>query len=188
MTASTTASTNPHTSPPLDTKPADHPRTRSPTQVQADLATRQRRHAAQRFLETLLNATLTVTVPDGRRFRGVFKCVDDACNVVLSAAYEYPPPAPDEVVVVGGGAGTAAAERDRRRFVGLVVVPDRQIVGIEAEGGPAVEEAGRDLEGLLDAAAGAGGRGSARGDDGPRAGEQRVDVSEAGGATKLSRS
>jgi len=85
---------------------------------------------ATQYLESLLGKMLHITVPDGRLFTGIFRCTDSDSNVILSNAFEYRLPSK--------AAEQAAKQQSSRadmtsRFVGLVVVPGKQIEKMEVE-------------------------------------------------------
>ncbi|KIX00471.1 uncharacterized protein Z518_10611 [Rhinocladiella mackenziei CBS 650.93] len=92
---------------------------------------------ATQFLESLLGKTLHVTVPDGRLFTGTFRCTDSDSNIILSNSFEYRMPsnaaekAAREIVRTTGQASRADMTS---RFVGLIVIPGKEIAKMEVEG------------------------------------------------------
>jgi N-alpha-acetyltransferase 38, NatC auxiliary subunit len=91
---------------------------------------------AQHFLESLLDKTLQVTSADGRLFTGTFRCTDNESNIVLSNAFEYrmPSQAAGKAVIEKLKATGQTIKADMTsRFVGLIVVPGKQIAKIEVE-------------------------------------------------------
>ncbi|EXJ95934.1 hypothetical protein A1O1_01059 [Capronia coronata CBS 617.96] len=91
---------------------------------------------ATQFLESLLGKTLHVTIPDGRLFTGTFQCTDCDSNVILSNSFEYRMPskavekaAIDEVTSTGQPRKADMTSR----FVGLIVIPGKQITKMEVE-------------------------------------------------------
>ncbi|KIW61938.1 hypothetical protein PV05_02004 [Exophiala xenobiotica] len=91
---------------------------------------------AVQFLESLLGKTLHVTVPDGRLFTGTFRCTDNDSNIILSNTFEDRMPsrgseraAIDKLKISGQ---TSRADMTSR-FVGLIVVPGKQIAKLEVE-------------------------------------------------------
>jgi len=91
---------------------------------------------AVRYLASFLGKTLHIQSLDGRLFVGSFRCVDNENNVILSNAYEYRLPsdkahkAAQEQAATGIGAAKANMTS---RFLGLIVVPGKQIVKLEVE-------------------------------------------------------
>ncbi|KAI1614265.1 hypothetical protein EDD37DRAFT_638658 [Exophiala viscosa] len=91
---------------------------------------------ATHFLESLLGKTLHVTVPDERLFTGTFRCTDNDSNIILSNAFEYRTPSKHaEKVAVEEARETGNASRAdmTSRFVGLIVIPGKQIAKMEVE-------------------------------------------------------
>jgi N-alpha-acetyltransferase 38, NatC auxiliary subunit len=91
---------------------------------------------AQQFLESLLDKTLHINVTDGRLFTGTFRCTDNESNIILSNAFEYrmPSPAAERAVIEKMKATGQTTKADMTsRFVGLIVVPGKQIAKIEVE-------------------------------------------------------
>lgn len=91
---------------------------------------------ATAFLESLLGRTLHVTIQDGRLFTGVFKCTDNETNVILGNAFEYRMPskvAEDKAIAEAVATGKPARANMTSRFVGLIVIPGKQIVKMELE-------------------------------------------------------
>ncbi|KAK3902113.1 hypothetical protein C8A05DRAFT_15790 [Staphylotrichum tortipilum] len=108
------------------------------------------------YLRSLLNKNLRVTTTDNRMFWGSFKCTDSESNMILQHTYEYRHPTPQQIsdaaaeakaevsaalLATGGGDGKAAKGKAKgkvkldmtARYLGLVVVPGKYIVRIEAE-------------------------------------------------------
>jgi N-alpha-acetyltransferase 38, NatC auxiliary subunit len=91
---------------------------------------------AQYFLESLLDKTLHCTAIDGRLFTGTFRCTDNESNIILSNAFEYrmPSPAAEKAAIEKTKATGQTSKADMTsRFVGLIVVPGKQIAKIEVE-------------------------------------------------------
>ena len=91
---------------------------------------------ATHFLESLLGKTFQVTVPDGRLFSGTFRCTDNESNVILSNAFEYSMPTESEEKAAKEKAkatGQSARADMTSRFVGLIVIPGKQIAKMEVE-------------------------------------------------------
>ncbi len=91
---------------------------------------------ATQFLDSLLGKTLHITVPDGRLFSGIFRCTDNESNVILSNTFEYrkPSQAPEHAAVEKLKATGQASRADMTsRFVGLIVIPGKQISQVEVE-------------------------------------------------------
>ncbi|EXJ81422.1 hypothetical protein A1O3_07714 [Capronia epimyces CBS 606.96] len=91
---------------------------------------------ATQFLESLLGKTLHVTVPDGRLFTGRFQCTDRESNIILSTAFEYRmPPKASEKAAIDEVKATGQPRRAdmTSRFVGLIVIPGKQIAKMEVE-------------------------------------------------------
>ena len=91
---------------------------------------------ATHFLESLLGKTMQVTVPDGRLFSGTFRCTDNGSNIILSNSFEYRLPSQaDEKAAVEKMKATGQASRAdmTSRFVGLIVIPGKQIAKMEVE-------------------------------------------------------
>ncbi|KAL7620357.1 hypothetical protein AAE478_009351 [Parahypoxylon ruwenzoriense] len=93
---------------------------------------------AETFLKSLLNKNLRIYTTDGRLFIGTFKCVDPNSNVVLSLTYEYRQPSAQKLAAAAASA-SSDADADTvtadmtSRYLGLVVVPGKHIVKMEAE-------------------------------------------------------
>lgn len=88
------------------------------------------------FLESLLGKSLHITVHDGRLFTGTFKCTDNESNVILANSFEYRMPsksAEEKAIAEAQATGRPAKADMTSRFVGLIVVPGKQIVKIELE-------------------------------------------------------
>lgn len=86
--------------------------------------------AAKLISDQLLNQTVIVHIPDGRAFRGTFLCIDDGINIILANTDELRP------------SNQAATDNSQRsptrgpmseRNVGMVMIPGKQVVGIEVE-------------------------------------------------------
>ncbi|OAP62267.1 hypothetical protein AYL99_04470 [Fonsecaea erecta] len=91
---------------------------------------------ATQFLESLLGKTFNVTVLDGRLFSGIFRCTDNDSNIILSNSFEYRMPSmAAEIVAVEKLKATGQATRVdmTSRFVGLIVIPGKQIAKMEVE-------------------------------------------------------
>ncbi|KAK4157810.1 hypothetical protein C8A00DRAFT_39817 [Chaetomidium leptoderma] len=106
---------------------------------------------ATTYLRSLLNKNLRVTTTDNRMFWGAFKCTDSESNIVLQHTYEYRHPTNNQIIESaaaaagkeeggeGGeegpaGKGQKTMKMDMTsRYLGLVVVPGKYIVRIEAE-------------------------------------------------------
>ncbi|KIW72204.1 hypothetical protein PV04_00416 [Phialophora macrospora] len=91
---------------------------------------------ATQFLESLIGKTLYVTVPDGRLFSGTFRCTDNESNVILSNAFEYRMPsqaAENAAIEKLKVQGQASRANMTSRFVGLIVIPGKQIAQMEVE-------------------------------------------------------
>ncbi|KAK3310632.1 uncharacterized protein B0T15DRAFT_44222 [Chaetomium strumarium] len=131
MSIATGASPPPSPPPVLSPRPAQQP---------------QEKEEATAFLRSLLNKNLQVTTTDNRMFYGEFKCTDYESNIVLAHTYEYRQPTPQQIssaAAAAAAAGTAGAASDSgsggkvtmdmtSRYLGLVVVPGKYIVRIEA--------------------------------------------------------
>jgi len=88
------------------------------------------------FLESLLGKTLHITIHDGRLFTGVFKCTDNESNIILANSFEYrmPSEAAEETAKREAKLTGKPTRADMTsRFVGLIVVPGKQIVKMELE-------------------------------------------------------
>ncbi|KAJ9660781.1 hypothetical protein H2198_002320 [Neophaeococcomyces mojaviensis] len=88
------------------------------------------------FLESLLGKTLHITILDGRLFTGIFKCTDNESNVILANSFEYRMPskaAEEKAKQEAKVTGRPARADMTSRFVGLIVVPGKQIVKMELE-------------------------------------------------------
>ncbi|KAF2858442.1 hypothetical protein K470DRAFT_259856 [Piedraia hortae CBS 480.64] len=72
------------------------------------------------FIAQYLDKKLHIETKDGRIFIGDFKCTDGELNTILSIAQEI--------------RKDADTGEKSKRFVGLIVVPGREIVKIEVEG------------------------------------------------------
>lgn len=92
---------------------------------------------AAAYLESLLGKTLQVTSLDGRLFTGTFRCTDNETNIILSNSFEYRMPsksAEQKAKEEASTTGKAVAKANMTsRFVGLIVVPNEQIVRMEVE-------------------------------------------------------
>ncbi|KEF62975.1 uncharacterized protein A1O9_00950 [Exophiala aquamarina CBS 119918] len=91
---------------------------------------------AAHFLESLLSKTLHVTIPDGRLFTGTFRCTDRNSNVIMSNAFEYRMPskaAEQDAIEATRATGKASKADMTSRFVGLIVIPGKQIAKMEVE-------------------------------------------------------
>ncbi|OAD79409.1 hypothetical protein PHYBLDRAFT_139438 [Phycomyces blakesleeanus NRRL 1555(-)] len=64
-------------------------------------------------LRTYLNFKTRIQISDGRTFIGVFMCVDKDKNIILAHAEEF--------------------RGDEKRLVGLVMIPGKHLVKVEAE-------------------------------------------------------
>ncbi|KAK6859714.1 N-alpha-acetyltransferase 38-B- NatC auxiliary subunit [Apiospora arundinis] len=89
---------------------------------------------AESYLNSLINKTLRVHATDSRMFVGTFKCTDANRNVVLSLCHEYRQPSQKqlEAAAASSSTGTVQAEMTSR-YLGLVVIPGKHIVKMEAE-------------------------------------------------------
>lgn len=88
------------------------------------------------FLESLLGKTLHITILDGRLFTGTFKCTDNESNVILGNAFEYRMPsktAAEKAIAEAVATGKPARADMTSRFVGLIVIPGKQITKMELE-------------------------------------------------------
>ncbi|EXJ76092.1 uncharacterized protein A1O5_00600 [Cladophialophora psammophila CBS 110553] len=88
------------------------------------------------FLESLLGKTLNVTVLDGRIFSGLFRCTDGDSNIILSNSFEYrmPSKAAAKVAIEKlKTTGQSSRVDMTSRFVGLIVIPGKQIAKVEVE-------------------------------------------------------
>lgn len=89
--------------------------------------------AAQKIESDFLNRTVLVHLPESqsRVFKGVFQCVDDGANVILSQAEEWTVrPAANSIVV--------RKTEDRvtgKRFMGMVMIQGSDVAKIEVEAG-----------------------------------------------------
>ncbi|KIW30338.1 uncharacterized protein PV07_06088 [Cladophialophora immunda] len=91
---------------------------------------------ATQFLESLLGKTFNVTVLDGRLFSGIFRCTDNDSNIILSNSFEYrmPSKAAEKAALDKLKATGQASRVDMTsRFVGLIVIPGKQIAKMEVE-------------------------------------------------------
>lgn len=91
---------------------------------------------ATTFLESLLGKTLHITIQDGRLFTGIFKCTDNETNVILGNAFEYRMPskaAEGKAIAEAAATGKPAKANMTSRFVGLIVIPGKQIIKMELE-------------------------------------------------------
>lgn len=92
---------------------------------------------AVRYVEGYLGKTFHIISRDGRLFVGTFKCVDNENNVILSTTHEYRMPTEkaqrraESELAAGRGNGRADMTS---RFVGLIVIPGKEITKIEVEG------------------------------------------------------
>ncbi|KAF2402543.1 hypothetical protein EJ06DRAFT_458288, partial [Trichodelitschia bisporula] len=82
-------------------------------------------------LSQFLTRTLRITTTDQRMFTGQMKCTDRECNIILSNTHEYRPPTTAEMSAPQNA--NPAGVDPASRYVGLVVVPGKHIVRIEAE-------------------------------------------------------
>jgi N-alpha-acetyltransferase 38, NatC auxiliary subunit len=91
---------------------------------------------AIRYIESFLGKTFHVNTRDGRLFVGTFKCVDNENNIILSTAHEYRMPTEKAQkkaeAELAAGRGNGRADMTSR-FVGLIVVPGKEITKIELE-------------------------------------------------------
>lgn len=91
---------------------------------------------AIRYIEGYLGKTFHINARDGRLFVGTFKCVDNENNVILSTSHEYRMPTEkaqkraESELAAGIGNGRADMTS---RFVGLIVIPGKEIMKIEVE-------------------------------------------------------
>ncbi|KAJ3071577.1 hypothetical protein HDU98_005116 [Podochytrium sp. JEL0797] len=76
-----------------------------------------------RELSTMLGIKAQCTASDGRRFCGVFLCVDKYKNVILSGAEEFN----------RGVDETTGEPREERRYVGMVMIPGKHLVRMQVE-------------------------------------------------------
>lgn len=90
------------------------------------------------YLTSLLNRTLHLHTGDGRMFVGQMKCTDNERNIILAMTYEYRQPSQSDIQLAAerhertGGVGNVKVDM-KKRFVGLVVVPGKDIRKIELE-------------------------------------------------------
>lgn len=91
---------------------------------------------AIRYIEAFLGKTFHINCRDGRLFVGTFKCVDNENNIILSTAHEYRMPTEKAQrraeTELEAGRGNGRADMTSR-FVGLIVVPGKEITKIELE-------------------------------------------------------
>lgn len=73
--------------------------------------------ASLEAVKQLFQQNLRVSIGDKRVFLGTFVCVDKQLNIILTNTEEF-----------------RLGESERGRFVGMVMVPWKQIVKIEAQG------------------------------------------------------
>ncbi|KAK4451569.1 hypothetical protein QBC34DRAFT_400126 [Podospora aff. communis PSN243] len=86
------------------------------------------------YLHSLLNKNLRITTTDSRMFWGGFKCTDSESNIILKHTYEYRHPSLQRQAEEIAASGVSTVKMDMTsRYLGLVVVPGRHIVKIEAE-------------------------------------------------------
>lgn len=83
--------------------------------------------SAQILESQFLNRTVLVHIPDGRVFNGVFTCVDDGSNLILSNVEEW---RLHDGAVEGGDTEDRVVER---RVLGMVMVRGEDIVRIEVK-------------------------------------------------------
>ncbi|OAA46862.1 LSM domain-containing protein [Metarhizium rileyi] len=88
------------------------------------------RPEAHAYLCSLLNQNFRVYTTDGRLFRGNFKCTDPDKNIILANTHEYR--RPSRPCLIDGPDGSSTPDMTSR-FLGLVVVPGRDIVKMELE-------------------------------------------------------
>ncbi|KIV94691.1 hypothetical protein, variant 2 [Exophiala mesophila] len=80
--------------------------------------------------------TTQADIVAGRLFTGTFRCTDGDSNMILSNAFEYrmPSQAAEEAAIQQAMATGQTARADMTsRFVGLIVVPGKQITKVEVE-------------------------------------------------------
>lgn len=91
---------------------------------------------AVRYIEGFLGKTLHINSRDGRLFVGTFKCVDNENNVILATSHEYRMPTEKAQkraeAELAAGRGNGRADMTSR-FVGLIVIPGKEITKIEVE-------------------------------------------------------
>ncbi|EGD73292.1 hypothetical protein PTSG_05008 [Salpingoeca rosetta] len=85
---------------------------------------------ARSMLKGLLGKLVRVGVSDGRIVQGVFSCVDNGCNIVLTHANEWKGPP-----ITGADAWPKDDELEFRRPIGLVMIPGDHVsrVGVAAQ-------------------------------------------------------
>jgi small nuclear ribonucleoprotein (snRNP)-like protein len=91
---------------------------------------------AVRYIEGFLGKTLHINSRDGRLFVGTFKCVDNENNIILATSHEYRMPTEKAQkraeAELAAGRGNGRADMTSR-FVGLIVIPGKEITKIEVE-------------------------------------------------------
>ncbi|KAJ3031327.1 UNVERIFIED_CONTAM: hypothetical protein HDU68_005069 [Siphonaria sp. JEL0065] len=76
-----------------------------------------------RELESMLGVKAQIEASDGRKFTGVFMCIDKYKNVILTGAEEFS---------VGTDEDTGE-KKDERRYVGMIMVPGKHLVKMSIE-------------------------------------------------------
>lgn len=101
--------------------------------------------AAQRLERDFIDQTVRVTIHDGRRFEGRISCIDSGCNIILDDADEVmkqqqskstgAEERPDGSLQDSDAANAAtASSEDRRRRIGLAVLPGEHVCKVELKG------------------------------------------------------
>lgn len=80
--------------------------------------------AVQTLQTQFLNRSVLVHIPDGRVFSGIFTCVDDGMNLVLSQAEEWR---------LRHGQGDTEARVSEKRMVGMAMIKGEDIVKLEVK-------------------------------------------------------
>ncbi|KAK4239059.1 lsm domain-containing protein [Achaetomium macrosporum] len=110
--------------------PSPHPA------LSASPSQQQQKEEATAFLRSLLNKNLQVTTTDNRMFYGEFKCTDSESNIILAHTYEYRQPTAQQISSAAAASDSSSGKVTMdmtSRYLGLVVVPGKYIVRIEAQ-------------------------------------------------------
>lgn len=93
-----------------------------------DAATREQAVAglkAKATMRGLLQSTIRVTLSDGRVVTGTYQCLDEHLNFILQDATERR--------MVKERSGAETVEKQQTRSLGLVMLPGKHVVKVEAK-------------------------------------------------------